>query len=482
MAYQHGVYTYEQGTSLVAPLEGTAGLQVIFGTAPVNLAKNPYECTNIPMMGYSYAECCENIGYNTNWIKYTLGQSIYANFQVKNVAPIILVNVLDPNKHIKEMEPAIVTVIDDQATVTVQGILLDKMTVSNADGPLTEDVDYTSAFDSDGNVVITCLTEQIEVIVTGKVLAPEMVTGADIVGGYNVATGQETGLETIRQIYPRFGVTPGLLLAPGWSHDPTVATALQAKCEAINDLFTCECILDIDSTEATGARTYTEAKVAKEKSGIDSIHALPVWPKVKVGNLEFWGSAIAAAVTAYTDAENEDVPNLSPSNKSAGITATCLDGGEEIVLDQSRANLLNSQGITTFINNNGYKLWGGRTAAYPGNTDPKDMWFSCRRFFSWRRNGFILTMAQKVDKNADPRLIQSICDTENIIGNGYVARGFCAGDRIEFNMDENSATDILNGTITFHHYLAPYTPAHVIKDTFEFDVNALMTKLGGAAS
>ena len=36
MAYKHGVYTSEVATSMVAPITGTAGLQVIVGTAPVN--------------------------------------------------------------------------------------------------------------------------------------------------------------------------------------------------------------------------------------------------------------------------------------------------------------------------------------------------------------------------------------------------------------------------------------------------------------
>ena len=218
----------------------------------------------------------------------------------------------------------------------------------------------------------------------------------------------------------------------------------------------------------------------KEKQGVNSCHTLPVWPMAKVGDKVFYMSALAGALTAYVDAANDDIPNLSPSNRQLKATATCLADGTEIVLDQSRANLVNNVGVTTAINMNGYVLWGGRTASYPGNTDPKDMWFNIRRFFSWRRNGFILTFVQKVDRNADPRLIQTICDTANIEGNGYVARGYVAGDRISFTMDENPTTDILNGTIQFHHYLAPYTPAHVIKNTFEFDVNALIAKLGGA--
>ena len=53
MSYQHGVYVTERETSLVAPLTGTAGLQVIVGTAPVNLAADPYDCTNRPVIAYS---------------------------------------------------------------------------------------------------------------------------------------------------------------------------------------------------------------------------------------------------------------------------------------------------------------------------------------------------------------------------------------------------------------------------------------------
>jgi len=41
MAYKHGVYTSEVATSMVAPITGTAGLQVIVGTAPVNMLKDP---------------------------------------------------------------------------------------------------------------------------------------------------------------------------------------------------------------------------------------------------------------------------------------------------------------------------------------------------------------------------------------------------------------------------------------------------------
>lgn len=50
MAYQHGVRVQERATSIVAPITGTAGLQVVFGTAPINMADDPYKVTNTPVI------------------------------------------------------------------------------------------------------------------------------------------------------------------------------------------------------------------------------------------------------------------------------------------------------------------------------------------------------------------------------------------------------------------------------------------------
>ena len=107
-----------------------------------------------------------------------------------------------------------------------------------------------------------------------------------------------------------------------------------------------------------------------------------VWPKVRIGDEVYYFSAIYSALIAYVDASNDDVPNLSASNKAIPITGLCLDDAEdsEIVVDQEQANLVNSFGVSTAINFNGFRSWGNNSAAYPGTTDPKDRWFCCRRF------------------------------------------------------------------------------------------------------
>ena len=478
--YKHGVYVTEKATSLTAPVEGTAGLQVIVGTAPVNLADDPYSVANKPVICYSFEEAAKKLGYSDNFADYTLCQSVSACFRVFNVAPIVLINVLDPRNsaHVEAVSGASVAVTSGKAVIAVKGILLDTLEVSGG-SELEEGIDYGAAFDDDGNVVITLAdtVSDSSITVSYTKLKPSGVTADDIIGG----SSGEKGLEVIRQVYPKLGLTPGLILAPGWSHIPAVAAAMQAKCEGINGCFDCETIIDISSrsSDSVKALAYDGVKSAKESTGISSVHALAVWPMCLVGDVKYYMSALMGALIAYTDASNDDVPSLTMSNKSLKVTGICLADGSEVLLDQQQANIVNSFGVVTAINANGFKAWGSNSAAYPSTTDPKDRWFNCRRFFSWWGNSIILTYFQKVDDPADYRLIESIVDSENIRGNSYVARGYCAEARVEFLADENPVTDILGGKLQFHVYLAPYTPAEDIEFVLEFDPTAIEIALTG---
>lgn len=485
MAYNHGVRILENPTSLAAPILGTAAFQVVVGISPANLAEDPYKAVNEVKLAYSLAEASAAVGYSDNLKDYSLNQSISATFAKFVVAPIALINVLDPRKH-KDAIPKTNCPVDAmQATVGIEGILLDTLVVENEATTLQEGKDYITGFDDNGYAVITLLesgagAEATALSVSGDKIDPSQVTSKDIIGGYNVSTGKESGLELVRHVYPLFGMTPGLLSSPGYSRDPAVASVMAAKCQKINGLFTCECIVDLDCTPA-GATKYTDVKAVKEKSGFVSEHMEPVWPKVRIGGEVYYYSAIYSALIAYIDASNDDVPNLSASNKALPITGLCLDdaGNSEIVIDQDQANVVNSFGVVTAINFNGFRSWGNNSAAYPQTTDPKDRWFCCRRFFSWWGNSFILSYFQKVDDPANTRLIEAVCDAENIRGNSYAAQGKCAGAQITYREDENPITDILGGKIQFHQYLAPYTPAEDILNVLEFDPTILEAALGG---
>ena len=475
--YKHGVYPMEQTTSMSAPVTGTAGLQVVFGTAPVNMLEDPAGAVNRPMLVTSFSEAAQRVGYSTDFEQYTLCDSIYASFQVAGVAPMVLVNVLDPEKHKADLEEMELQVNGGKAVIQQTGVLLDKLAVTAEGTALESGKDYTTAWNSDGTLNIILLPggkggNATNLTVSGEKLDPKKVTAADIVGSVDAQSGKETGLEVLRQIYPMLSMVPGLVIAPRWSKDPAVAAALQAKTRELNGVFKCCCIIDIDSS-GTGAAKYTDVKQQKEAQAVTDPNAYAVWLYAKTGNALHSGSAMAAALTAYTDAQNDDTPNVSPSNKVVNIIAACLEDGTEVLLDQEQANIVNSFGVATWLNMSGFRLWGNNTAAYPGTTDPKDRWFSVRRFLNWAANTFILTYFEKVDNPANKRMIEAIVDSENVRGNGFVARGICARYETAYYESENTTADLLDGKLVFHQFITPFTPTECIEDIIEFDPNAL---------
>lgn len=477
MSYKHGVYVSEQETSLTAPIEGTAGLQVIFGTAPCNLADNPADAVNKPKLCHSFAEAKAAVGYCDDFENYTLCQAIDASFRVFNTAPIILVNVLDPATHKTDVTEAALVLANGQGTLKDFGVIKSTLVVSATAGgaALVEGTDYLATFDNDGLCVITNLGDEGSLYVKYSKLNPSAVTEAEIVGSVG-ADGKETGLELLRTVYPKFGMTPGLISAPGWSHNATVAAALEAKCTGINGVFSCECVVDIPTDTA---KVYSNVKAEKERLGADGAHTIACWPMGKVGEKVYYLSALISALQSYTDANNDDVPYRSPSNQSLGITELCLEDGTEVLLDQDQANTLNSFGVVTALNMNGFKAWGNNTAVYPSSTDPKDRWIPCRRMFTWWGNTLIQTYFQKVDSPMNRRLIENVVDSENIRGNSFVARGYVAGASVEFNDLDNPSTDLLNGIVRFKVNLAPYVPAENIEFKLEFDATALTNSIVG---
>ena len=477
MAYMHGVRVQENPTNIAAPVTFIGGVPVIFGTAPVNMAADPANATNKLFLCRTFAEAKAAVGYSSDYAKYTLCQAMDAFFKAFGVGPIVVCNVLDPSTH-KTTYSETLEVVNGQAVSKTEGVLLSGLTVSG-ESALTLDTDYTVEFDENGYVVVTLLKEGVKSLtLSGSKLDPTAVTAEDIIGSYDAETGVETGTEIVRKVYPEFGVAPGLLLAPGWSQNPSVGLALAGKCKEISGMFTCECVVDIDCT-SEGATKYTDVESVKGEAGYADKHMIALWPMVKWADKVMSFSAIYAAMVAYTDYENDNVPSLSPSNKGIKISAAVLADGTEVSLDITQANELNAIGVVTALNLNGFKAWGNNTAAYPGTIDPKDRWICCRRFFSWWGNNFIMTYLEKVDNPANYRLIESIVDSENVRGNSLVSQGKCAGIKMVYNVEENQVANVLNGKIVFRQYLAPYTPAEDILNVLEFDPSMIEAALGG---
>ncbi len=480
MSIKHGVYIHEESTAISAPITTSSSVQVVIGTAPVNMAADPAAAINKPILANSAQEAMEALGYCTDFAHYTLCQSMYAMANVYSVSPVVFINVLDPATHKAAVTETACEVTDKQATLKVFGMIPDSVVVKDGTDTLVKNTDYTLGFDDDGYLTVTLIAggehaSAASLKVSGNKVDPSAVTYADIIGAYNISTGAETGMEVVRQVYPKLGLVPGLLLAPGFSQVPAVGIALMAKAANINGCFKAMAIVDLDTTQAV---KYTDCKTVKENSGFTSEFCIPVWPSVKIGDYIFAASAVVGALIAYTDASNEDIPSLYPSNKRMAITGTCLANGTEVTLDQDQANTVNSYGVATAINMNGWKFWGNYTGAYPSSTDAKDIWIGVRRIFNWQGNNFILSYFNRVDDPMNFILIESVVDSENIRCNAYVPTAW-ADARIEYLASDNPETDILAGKITFRQYIAPYTPAQEIDNILSYDIDALRTALVG---
>lgn len=481
MAFFHGVRASEVATALVTPVNTTAGLPVVFGTAPVHLTADPEKYVNKPVICYSWDEAVSALGYSEDWDKYTLCEAMYSEFKLYAASPIVFVNVLDPKTHKKSTTSKSVTLTDGSTTVTDPVILSTlKVRSTEAAQPAKEGTDYTAAWNDDGQLVIT--------VVTGGTLAaaetvlldydaadPTAVDASDIIGGASTA-GSTKGLELIDKIYTQLSLVPGIIAAPGWSEDPTVASVMKAKALNIDGLFRCIVLTDVDTAEV---KAYSDVNAWKNKNNYNGTNQVVCWPCVRNGESVFHMSTHIMGIIGVMDAANSDVPYQSPSNRTLQGTGICLKDGTEVSLSLTQANLLNSQGIVTGLNfNGGWKSWGNYTGAYPSITDVKDSFICARRMFDWKYQTFILTYWQKVDAPLTPRLIRTIVDSETISLNGLVARGYLLGASVKFLESENPTTDLLQGIMRIHIYMTPPVPAQEIDGILEYDVNNFQKLFG----
>ena len=475
MAFRHGVYKQEVPTSLSSPVRTESGLPVIVGTAPIHLASDEEALKNVnkPQLVYDYGEAVSMFGFSRDWEKYTLCEFIYSQFALFAVSPCVLINVLDPEKHKETVAPVDFPITNGEADLG-KDVILAKGVTFEAGTTYTAGKDYSLGYDESGNAILTVIKGgRLATASTVKVgftrIKPDMVTSYDIIGGIDANTDAKTGFELVNSVFPKFRMIPGLLGSPKWSTKPEVAAVMRAKAENINGVFTAMSVVDIPS-DSDGADRYSEAPEWKNRNNYTGVHEIVCWPKVKLGDDVFHLSTQLIGLINKTDANNDDTPYVSPSNKSLQMDSCVTDDGREVDLGLDTANYLNGQGIVTALNwTGGWRAWGNRTGAFPDNTDVKDKFIAVRRMFDWIGNEFVRTMWQNVDTDMSLRLIRTVLNSYNIRLDGLAARGNILGGRIEFMSTENPATDLLDGIMRFHIYFSPAIPAEQIWGIFEYD-------------
>jgi phage tail sheath protein FI len=477
MAFYHGVRTEQTPTAITPSITPNAAIPMFFGCAPIH--RLPPEEREKVMPGeitlvFTIAEAGQRLGIsamNDDFEKWDLSESAYSQFTVKSKAPAIFANLFDPDVHFQTAANETVELVNGRGQLA-NGDVYDDFALTDGIGTeLFPGVDYdlnriTGVITAiDGGAMTSLAT----VLAAYSYAAPQLVTALEAIGGYDIVSGKTTGLELINRAFPKYRLFPGVLKAPRFGEDPTFAALLAAKSQNINGVFDAFAVADIPSDGPNGITRYTDVPGYKNDNGLVSENLYLCWPKITQGERRMRPSSQLAGILADIDAAHFDIPYTSPSNESLICTGATADG-KPTWLDLQQANYLNSNGIATPLNFvDGWKLWGNRTACYPGNVDPKDTFLSSRRMLAWYNNRLILTYWSRVDFPINRRLIQTILNSERIFINSLEAAGAITGGRIEFDDGENPITDLMDGIIKFHIYLGLVAPAEDIRFTLEYD-------------
>ena len=196
MAYFHGARASKRGTSISTPVTADSCIHLIVGTAPAHMVNGK---VNEPVYVSSYAEAVEAMGYSDDWKKYDICEEIYTSFKLYQNGPIVIINVLDPAKHLTgETDAADMRLSEGVLDLPLEA-LADKVVVK---GYSTEDTltdEYKRGVDYE--LLYTDEVLRLERIEGGAIASdnatlnikynavdPSKVTKKDIIGGYDINT------------------------------------------------------------------------------------------------------------------------------------------------------------------------------------------------------------------------------------------------------------------------------------------------------
>ncbi len=283
-------------------------------------------------------------------------------------------------------------------------------------------------------------------------------TISNIIGGVDDLTGQPQGVQSFLAAESVLGVTPRILVAPGFTHEQAVTTEMIAIATRLRAIIV-----------ADGPNTTDAAAIAyRTQFGSDRLYLIDPWVKVwdTVANAAVIrpASARVAGVIAKSDAERGFWH--SPSNRLIdGIVGTARPIDFSLGDVTARANLLNEQELTTIINRDGYRLWGNRTLT----ADPKWAFLKRRRVADMINESIMQAHFWAVDRNADRTYFEDVVEGVNAYGRHLVTVGALVDFKCWANQDLNTAEELEAGRVYFDYdWVETPTAEHI---TFRSMIN-----------
>ena len=495
--YKHGASWSEVSTRLKPVITADSGISVAIGSAPVHLVRGGTKQVNKPLMFLTLQDALATVGWSLDWGRFDLCELIYSAFQRYRFSPIILINVFDPMKDAGHMGIAPLAVTNKKIVLPFDGVIFDSIVVqidddeskmsksektSKADKTLTRiipdtghryvlDRDYSLEYNEDGKMVVSILPggsipQDTDCLLIGYAkIGSTPVTANDVIGGID-QHGRKTGIELIEEIHPRFNIVAGYLMAPAFSSNAPILTALASKAELFDDSYRCMVVGDVDLSVV---KKYQDAEAWKATNGLTSHRQILCYLRLGMGNKRFRFSVDYALRSAKLDATNGGVPYESASNKKLEADAMYDGDGNPVFLSKKEANYLNSLGIVTGRSTRrGLVIWGSNTAEFPETSDVKDRFIPNRRQMDFIGNTVVTTFDEKIDKPGNRREIDAIINDINLWLADQQNSGYLLEHYVRFDHEENPDSEILNGHYKVRIGEGSPTPIESLEFVLEF--------------
>jgi len=287
-------------------------------------------------------------------------------------------------------------------------------------------------------------------------LDPANINMADVVGGVDGTTGQYKGVHALLAANSELGVTPRILIAPGFTHDMPSGNANPVVSEllGIAENLRAVIIADLPNTNDTDAIDYV--------GDFGSARVYPIYPWVKV--LDSLGAIVEEPASArvaglIVKSDNERGFWWSPSNLVInGIIG--ISKPIDFVLGDvnSKANYLNENNIATIIQESGFRLWGNRTLS----ADPKWAFLQARRTADMINDSLLKAHLWAVDRNITKTYIEDVLEGVNNYLRHLKSIGAIIGGTAFADPELNTPDQIAQGKVSFDFDFTPPYPAEHI--------------------
>lgn len=353
--YLHGIdSTEEEKINLVVQDADISNVCVI-GTSPI--AEDICKVVN-------FSESAKYLGNNIEG--FTLPDAVETILTESGGAFIYTINIFDYKKHTASVNKLIVF-SNNECKLDEVGIY--DLTLSQDENELVLDKDYS--FDKNTIKILdgSDVEQNLENIVADyKYCDFSKITDSDVIGTVDT-DGKRSGLQKIYDIMAIYGITPGIIIAPGF-YSKNVRNAIEAIEEKIKAFSYLDCDPDTNVQSAEKAR-FKEADgidltTSNERSMLCAPYVYRYNSYQDTTSLKPL-SPVVAGLRVKLDRERNVAKSI---DNTVSKTITSTQFPVSFILDDSTtdSNRLNALGVTTVINYKGeYRIWGGRNTSFPNN-------------------------------------------------------------------------------------------------------------------